>query len=38
MFEADGGAWKIQARKNIKEYFLDKLADLVALGTVIVTE
>lgn len=38
LFEADGGAWKIQARKNIKEYFLDKLADLVALGTVIVTE
>ncbi len=38
LFEADGGAWKIQARKNIKEYFLDKLADLVMLGKVIVTE
>jgi len=38
LFEADGGAWKIQARKNIKEYFLDKLVDLVAEGRVIVTE
>lgn len=38
LFEADGGAWKIQARKNIKEYFLDAMTDLVTLGTVIVTE
>lgn len=38
LFEADGGAWKTQARKSIKEYFLEKLADLVALGDVIVTE
>lgn len=38
LFEADGGAWKIQARKNIKNYFLDKLDDLVTLGTIIVTE
>lgn len=38
LFEADGGAWKIQARKNVKEYFLDKLEDLVLDGTVIVTE
>lgn len=38
LFEADGGAWKIQARKNIKEYFLDNLEDLVLEGTVIVTE
>lgn len=38
LFEADGGAWKTQARKNIREYFLDKLEDLVLAGTVIVTE
>lgn len=38
LFEADGGAWKVQARKNIKQYFLDELDDLVSLGTVIVTE
>ncbi|ABO49720.1 conserved hypothetical protein [Desulforamulus reducens MI-1] len=38
LFEADGGAWKMQARKNIKEYFMDKLDDLVMLGKVIITE
>ena len=38
LFEADGGAWKIQARKNIKDYFLAELVDLVVDGTVIVTE
>lgn len=38
LFEADGGAWKIQARKNIKEYFMDTLEELVLSGTVIVTE
>lgn len=38
LFEADGGAWKIQARKNIKEYFLEKLDNLITLGSVIVTE
>lgn len=38
LFEADGGAWKIQARKNIKNYFLDELEDLVLIGKVIITE
>lgn len=38
LFEADGGAWKLRARTNIANYFLDKLDDLVSLGTVIVTE
>jgi len=38
IFEADGGAWKMVARANIKAYFEDKLADLISLGSVVVTE
>ena len=38
LFEADGGAWKMKARANIKTYFEDKLADLISLGSVVVTE
>lgn len=38
LFEADGGAWKIQARKNIKAYFEDALDSLIIAGTVTVTE
>ncbi len=38
LFEADGGAWKMQARKNIKQYFETALADLIAAGKVVVTE
>jgi len=38
LFEADGGAWRMQARKNIKSYFEDKLADLILLDKLIVTE
>ena len=38
LFEADGGAWKLQARKNIKQYFETNLADLILQGKVIVTE
>jgi hypothetical protein len=38
LFEADGGAWKIQARRNIKQYFEVALEDLIATGNVIVTE
>ena len=38
LFEADGGAWKMKARANIKAYFEDKLADLISLGSVVVTE
>ncbi|MFA5385099.1 MAG: hypothetical protein WC364_10620 [Eubacteriales bacterium] len=37
LFEADGGAWRILARENIKEYFLDNLEDLILQETVIVT-
>lgn len=38
LFEADGGAWKLQARKNIKEYFGHALAGFIEEGKVIVTE
>ena len=38
LFEADGGAWKIQARRNIKLYFEIALADLVESGKVVITE
>jgi len=38
LFEADGGAWKLAARKNIKAYFENELKDLVEPGRVVVTE
>lgn len=38
LFEADGGAWKLAARKSIKAYFEVALKDLVTIGKVIVTE
>lgn len=38
LFEADGGAWKMAARKNIKGYFEDALVELIKAGKVIVTE
>lgn len=38
LFEADGGAWKIQARKNIRDYFDFALVDLIESGKIIVTE
>jgi hypothetical protein len=38
LFEADGGAWKLAARKNIKAYFEAELKDLVSEGKVVVTE
>lgn len=38
LFEADGGAWKIDARKSIKQYFETALADLIEQGKVVVTE
>ena len=38
LFEADGGAWKLQARKNIKAYFEAELAELWQCGKVIITE
>ena len=38
LFEADGGAWKLAARKNIKAYFETNLVELIEAGKVIVTE
>ena len=34
--EADGGMWKLKARETVKAFLEDKLADLVAAGSVIV--
>lgn len=36
LYEADGGAWALQARKNVAKYLSEKLADLG--GTVYVVE
>lgn len=38
LFEADGGAWRLEARKNIKAYFKDALEDLIERNKLIVTE
>lgn len=38
LFEADGGAWKLQARYNIKGFFQEQLSDLIADGRLIITE
>lgn len=37
LFEADGGMWKILAKRNIKEYFSFELSDLIQSGDVVVT-
>ena len=37
LFEADGGAWKLEARKSIQDYLYRELADLVNAGTVVIT-
>lgn len=36
LFEADGGAWKLEAKRNIAAYLGEKLADLVERGNVVV--
>lgn len=38
LFEADGGAWKLQAKHNISEYFKDNLKGMISAGKVIVLE
>lgn len=38
LFEADGGAWKLEARRNIANYIREELKELVEKGSVIVTE
>ncbi|MEV9641739.1 hypothetical protein ABZ756_13640 [Mammaliicoccus sciuri] len=34
LFEADGGAWELNAMHNVKEYFADNLADLIEVKKV----
>lgn len=36
LHEADGGAWKLEAKRNIAAYLGEKLADLVERGNVVV--
>lgn len=36
LFEADGGMWKLEARKAIKDFLEHKLSDLIEAGAVIV--
>ena len=38
LYEADGGAWKLQARRNVADYLKAALADLIEAGEVIVVE
>ena len=37
-FEADGGIWKLEAKKNIANYFNTILADLIEAGKVVVMQ
>lgn len=36
LFEADGGAWKLEAKRNIKKYLDEAFADDIAKGNVII--
>lgn len=38
LYEADGGAWKLQARRNVADYLKENLAVLIEAGEVIVVE
>jgi len=38
LYEADGGAWKLQARKNVADYLRKELAPLIESGEIIVVE
>ena len=38
LYEADGGAWKLQARRNVADYLKSALAVLIEAGRVIVVE
>lgn len=38
LYEADGGAWKLQARRNVADYLKSALSVLVEAGEVIVVE
>ena len=36
LYEADGGAWNLEAKRNIAAYLGEQLADLVECGSVVV--
>ena len=36
LFEADGGVWKLEAKKNIAAYFAKNLSDLIEAGQVVI--
>lgn len=38
LFEADGGVWKLEAKRNIAEYLAKQLWDEIANGTVVVMQ
>ena len=38
LYEADGGAWKLRARRNIADYLKENLAELIEAGEAIVVE
>ncbi len=38
LYEADGGAWRITARQNIKLFFQVELEDLIDTNRVVVLE
>ena len=38
LFEADGGAWKLEAKHSIAQYFETHLKELIEAGKVIVVE
>lgn len=38
LYEADGGAWKLEARRNITKYLSETLSELVNEGSVIIVE
>lgn len=37
-FEADGGIWKLEAKRNVAAYFADRLTDLIDAGKVVVLQ
>ena len=36
LFEADGGVWKLEAKRNVKEYLEKALTDLISAGKAVV--
>lgn len=38
LYEADGGAWKLEARKNVAQYLRSELSELIQENVVIVVE